>query len=88
MLWIKLQGKSVMSSVPGITFSFFWKNQESHSRFAVMSGGKIISNGFSVYTNPFGGYVEFYTRGNSQRWKANINLPGIVLTVTERALKR
>ncbi|KAG7332042.1 hypothetical protein KOW79_003876 [Hemibagrus wyckioides] len=60
----------------GITFSFFWKNQESHSRFAVMSGGKIISNGFSVYTNPFGGYVEFYTRGNSQRWKANINLPG------------
>ncbi|TSO88068.1 Adhesion G-protein coupled receptor D1 [Bagarius yarrelli] len=29
----------------GITFSFFWKNQESHSRFAVMSGGKIISNG-------------------------------------------
>ncbi|XP_027016819.2 adhesion G-protein coupled receptor D1 isoform X7 [Tachysurus fulvidraco] len=60
----------------GITFSFFWKNQESHSRFAVMSGGKIISNGFSVYTNPFGGYVEFYTRRNSQRWKANINLPG------------
>ncbi|XP_053480153.1 adhesion G-protein coupled receptor D1 isoform X3 [Ictalurus furcatus] len=60
----------------GITFSFFWKNQESHSRFAVMSGGKIISNGFSVYTNPLGGYVEFYTRRNSQRWKANINLPG------------
>ncbi|XP_060787256.1 adhesion G-protein coupled receptor D1 isoform X5 [Neoarius graeffei] len=60
----------------GITFSFFWKNQESHSRFAVMSGGKIISNGFSVYTNPLGGYVEFYTRGNSRRWKANINLPG------------
>ncbi|KAI5094699.1 adhesion G-protein coupled receptor D1, partial [Silurus meridionalis] len=60
----------------GITFSFFWKNQNSHSRFAVMSGGKIISNGFSVYTNPYGGYVEFYTRRNSQRWKANIDLPG------------
>ncbi|XP_062855458.1 adhesion G-protein coupled receptor D1 isoform X2 [Trichomycterus rosablanca] len=59
-----------------ITFSFFWKNQESRSSFAVTSGGKIISNGFSVYTNSLGGYVEFYTRGNSHRWKANIKLPG------------
>lgn len=60
----------------GITFSFFWKNQELESRFAVASGGKVISNGFSVYTNPFGGYVEFYTRGNNHRWKANIRVPG------------
>ncbi|XP_029018515.1 adhesion G-protein coupled receptor D1 isoform X2 [Betta splendens] len=60
----------------GITFSFFWKNHEVESRFAVASGGKVISNGFSVYTNPLGGYVEFYTRGNNHRWKANIPVPG------------
>uniref|UniRef100_A0A6Q2YGD4 Adhesion G protein-coupled receptor D1 n=1 Tax=Esox lucius TaxID=8010 RepID=A0A6Q2YGD4_ESOLU len=60
----------------GITFSFFWKNQESHSRFAIASGGKVISNGFSVYTNAYAGYVEFYTRGNSKRWRANISVPG------------
>ncbi|KAL3062992.1 hypothetical protein OYC64_002725 [Pagothenia borchgrevinki] len=60
----------------GITFSFFWKNYESESRFAVASGGKVISNGFSVYINHFGGYVEFYTRANSHRWKANIKVPG------------
>ncbi|KAM3611849.1 uncharacterized protein V6R79_024970 [Siganus canaliculatus] len=60
----------------GITFSFFWKNHEEESRFAVASGGKVISNGFSVYTNPFGGYVEFYTRGNSHKWKADISVPG------------
>ncbi|TDH12569.1 hypothetical protein EPR50_G00048260 [Perca flavescens] len=60
----------------GITFSFFWKNHESESRFAVASGGKVISNGFSVYTNNYGGYVEFYTRGNNHRWKANIKVPG------------
>ncbi|XP_054630095.1 adhesion G-protein coupled receptor D1 isoform X1 [Dunckerocampus dactyliophorus] len=60
----------------GITFSFFWKNHETDSRFAVASGGKVISNGFSVYTNPLGGYVEFYTRGNNHRWKANIRVPG------------
>ncbi|KAM6954462.1 adhesion G-protein coupled receptor D1 [Aplochiton taeniatus] len=60
----------------GITFSFFWKNQEAQSRFAIASGGKVISNGFSVYANAYGGYVEFYTRGNSKRWKANINIPG------------
>ncbi|XP_029294812.1 adhesion G-protein coupled receptor D1 isoform X2 [Cottoperca gobio] len=60
----------------GITFSFFWKNHEAESRFAVASGGKVISNGFSVYTNPYGGYVEFYTRGNNHRWKANIRVPG------------
>lgn len=62
---------------PGITFSFFWKNHEAESRFAVASGGKVISNGFSVYTNPFIGYVEFYTRGNNHRWKVNIKVPGI-----------
>ncbi|KAL6456384.1 hypothetical protein MHYP_G00349280 [Metynnis hypsauchen] len=60
----------------GVTFSFFWKNQEVESRFAVLSGGKIISNGFSVYANPLGGYVEFYTRGNSRRWKVHITPPG------------
>uniref|UniRef100_A0AAQ5YQV6 Adhesion G protein-coupled receptor D1 n=1 Tax=Amphiprion ocellaris TaxID=80972 RepID=A0AAQ5YQV6_AMPOC len=60
----------------GITFSFFWKNHEAESRFAVASGGKVISNGFSVYTNPHGGYVEFYTRGNNHRWKADIRVPG------------
>uniref|UniRef100_A0A4W5N7P1 Adhesion G protein-coupled receptor D1 n=1 Tax=Hucho hucho TaxID=62062 RepID=A0A4W5N7P1_9TELE len=60
----------------GITFSFFWKNQESESRFAIASGGKVISNGFSVYANAYAGYVEFYTRGNSRRWRANINIPG------------
>lgn len=63
---------------PGITFSFFWKNHEAESRFAVASGGKVISNGFSVFINPFGGYVEFYTRGNNHRWKANIKVPGTV----------
>ncbi|CAL8247506.1 unnamed protein product [Merluccius merluccius] len=60
----------------GITFSFFWKNHEAQSRFAIASGGKVISNGFSVYANPFGGYVEFYTRGNNQRWKVDISIPG------------
>lgn len=63
----------------GITFSFFWKNHEAESRFAVASGGKVISNGFSVYTNTYGGYVEFYTRGNNCRWKVKIvPVPGIV----------
>lgn len=61
----------------GITFSFFWKNHETASRFAIASGGKVISNGFSVFANAYGGYVDFYTRGNSKRWKANINIPGI-----------
>ncbi|KAG7278024.1 hypothetical protein CRUP_006189 [Coryphaenoides rupestris] len=60
----------------GITFSFFWKNHEAQSRFAITSGGKVISNGFSVYANSFGGYVEFYTRGNNQRWKVDINITG------------
>ncbi|CAK6950362.1 adhesion G-protein coupled receptor D1 isoform X1 [Scomber scombrus] len=60
----------------GITFSFFWKNHEKESRFAAASGGKVVSNGFSVYTNPYSGYVEFYTRGNNHRWKANIEVPG------------
>ncbi|XP_030621795.1 adhesion G-protein coupled receptor D1 [Chanos chanos] len=60
----------------GITFSFFWKNHEVESRFAVASGGKVISNGFSVFANPYGGYVEFYTRGNTKRWKVHIQLPG------------
>lgn len=64
----------------GITFSFFWKNQEEQSRFAVASGGKVISNGFSVYVNSYGGHVEFYTRGNNHRWKANIKIPGTVST--------
>uniref|UniRef100_A0A674CA89 Adhesion G protein-coupled receptor D1 n=1 Tax=Salmo trutta TaxID=8032 RepID=A0A674CA89_SALTR len=60
----------------GITFSFFWKNQETESRFAIVSGGKVISNGFSVYANAYIGYVEFYTRGNFKRWRANINILG------------
>uniref|UniRef100_A0A8C2F8E2 Adhesion G protein-coupled receptor D1 n=1 Tax=Cyprinus carpio TaxID=7962 RepID=A0A8C2F8E2_CYPCA len=60
----------------GITFSFFWKNNEVDSRFAIASGGKVISSGFSVYSNPYGGYVEFYTRGDSKTWKAHIKLPG------------
>ncbi|KAA0713855.1 G-protein coupled receptor D1 [Triplophysa tibetana] len=60
----------------GITFSFFWKNHEVESRFAIASGGKVVSSGFSVYSNPHGGYVEFYTRGDSRTWKAHINLPG------------
>ncbi|KAI1900883.1 hypothetical protein AGOR_G00054430 [Albula goreensis] len=51
-------------------------NQEAGSRFAVSSGGKVISNGFSVYTNAYVGYVEFYTRGNSRRWRAKIKIPG------------
>lgn len=66
----------MMCGPEGITFSFFWKNHESESRFAVASGGKVISNGFSVFTNPYRGYVEFYTRGNNHRWKADIKVPG------------
>ncbi|KAL2092415.1 hypothetical protein ACEWY4_012213 [Coilia grayii] len=66
----------MMCGPEGITFSFFWKNQEVDSRFSIASGGKVMSNGFSVYTNPNGGYVEFYTRGNSRRWRAKIQLPG------------
>uniref|UniRef100_A0A8C8A1T8 Adhesion G protein-coupled receptor D1 n=1 Tax=Oryzias sinensis TaxID=183150 RepID=A0A8C8A1T8_9TELE len=60
----------------GITLSFFWKNQEADSRFAVSSGGKVFSNGFSVYINPLVGFVEFYTRGNNHRWKVSIKVPG------------
>lgn len=71
-----------LSPPAGITFSFFWKNHEAESRFAVSSGGKVISNGFSVYTNPFVGYVEFYTRGNNHRWKTNISVPGTVAIAT------
>uniref|UniRef100_A0A9J7XZU0 Adhesion G protein-coupled receptor D1 n=1 Tax=Cyprinus carpio carpio TaxID=630221 RepID=A0A9J7XZU0_CYPCA len=73
----------------GITFSFFWKNNEIDSRFAIASGGKVISSGFSVYSNPHGGYVEFYTRGDSKTWKAHIKLPGpywthVLFTWTQR----
>ncbi|MGH0114686.1 UNVERIFIED_CONTAM: hypothetical protein FKN15_034003 [Acipenser sinensis] len=60
----------------GVTFSFFWKNLESLSRFAMASGGKVISNGFSVYSNGFADYVEFYTRGDSRTWRAKITPPG------------
>ncbi|MBN3282523.1 AGRD1 protein, partial [Polyodon spathula] len=60
----------------GVTFSFFWKNQESQTRFAMASGGKVISNGFSVYSNGFADYVEFYTRGDSRTWRAKVTLPG------------
>ncbi|MGH0181428.1 UNVERIFIED_CONTAM: hypothetical protein FKN15_018369 [Acipenser sinensis] len=60
----------------GVTFSFFWKNLESLSRFAMASGGKVISNGFSVYSNGFADYVEFYTRGDSRTWRAKIPPPG------------
>lgn len=38
-----------------------------------------MSSGFSVYSNPHGGYVEFYTRGDSRTWKTNIDLPGTCL---------
>jgi hypothetical protein len=67
---------NICSCSSGITFSFFWKNQEAESRFAIVSGGKVISNGFSVYANAYIGYVEFYTRGNFKRWRANINILG------------
>nr|XP_023682755.1 adhesion G-protein coupled receptor D1 isoform X1 [Paramormyrops kingsleyae] len=72
----------------GITFSFFWKNQEAQSRFAI-TYGKFISNGFSVYANAFGGYVEFSIHGNFRHWKANIKLPGpywtnLLFTWTEK----
>ncbi|XP_058889111.1 adhesion G-protein coupled receptor D1-like isoform X3 [Acipenser ruthenus] len=60
----------------GVTFSFFWKNLESLSRFAMASGGKVISNGFSIYSNGFADYVEFYTRGDSRTWRAKITPPG------------
>ncbi|MBN3274979.1 AGRD1 protein, partial [Polyodon spathula] len=60
----------------GVTFSFFWKNQESQTRFAMASGGKVISNGFSIYSNGFADYVEFYTRGDSRTWRAKITPPG------------
>lgn len=73
-------------SSSGITFSFFWKNHETESRFAVASGGKVISNGFSVYTNPFRGYVEFYTRGNNHRWKTNIKVPGFFISSTSNGI--
>ncbi len=75
---IVLSTKALFNSYSwtGITFSFFWKNNEVDSRFAIASGGKIISSGFSVYSNPYGGYVEFYTRGDSKTWKAHIKLPG------------
>uniref|UniRef100_A0A8C6Q323 Adhesion G protein-coupled receptor D1 n=1 Tax=Nothobranchius furzeri TaxID=105023 RepID=A0A8C6Q323_NOTFU len=64
-----------LCSPKGITFSFFWKNYEVDARFALASGGKVISNGFSVFTNPLVGHVEIYARGNSHRWKAKIPLP-------------
>lgn len=75
---IVLNTKALFNSYSwtGITFSFFWKNNDVDSRFAIASGGKIISSGFSVYSNPHGGYVEFYTRGDSKTWKAHIKLPG------------
>lgn len=53
------------------------------------SGGKVYSNGFSVYINPLVGFVEFYTRGNNHRWKVSIKVPGTVNSFsafTERSL--
>ncbi|XP_078410689.1 adhesion G-protein coupled receptor D1 isoform X1 [Cetorhinus maximus] len=63
-------------SEAGVTFSFFWKNLEKPSRFATASGGKVLSNGFSICANVNGGYVEFYTRKTSRKWKAMISPPG------------
>lgn len=73
-----LQKLQIIYPSTGITLSFFWKNQEADSRFAVSSGGKVFSNGFSVYINPLVGFVEFYTRGNNHRWKVSIKVPGTV----------
>ncbi|GCB77301.1 hypothetical protein scyTo_0019984 [Scyliorhinus torazame] len=63
-------------SEAGVTFSFFWKNLERQSRTAMASGGKVLSNGFSIYANVNGGYIEFYTQKTSRKWKAMISPPG------------
>nr|XP_033812688.1 adhesion G-protein coupled receptor D1 isoform X3 [Geotrypetes seraphini] len=72
----------------GVTFSFFWKNQEQQrqhqqyqqhqqqAEYAPASGERVMSTGFSVYSDELKGHVEVYTPGNSMIWKANINPPG------------
>lgn len=61
-----------------MTFSFFWKKQKGDSDFAVASGGKVISNGFSVFTDSHKGFVELYTRDDKHRWKVEIPTSGTV----------
>ncbi|XP_030075367.1 adhesion G-protein coupled receptor D1 isoform X2 [Microcaecilia unicolor] len=66
----------------GVTFSFFWKNQEQQhkqqqqqAKHAPASGERVMSTGFSVYSDEQKGHVEVYTPGNSMIWKANISPP-------------
>ncbi|XP_036000443.1 adhesion G-protein coupled receptor D1 isoform X1 [Fundulus heteroclitus] len=65
----------VLCGLEGITFSFFWKNQKASSNFAVASGAKVISNGFSVFTDSQKGFVELNTR-DKHRWIAEIPSSG------------
>ncbi|KAM4745441.1 adhesion G-protein coupled receptor D1 isoform 2-T2 [Anableps anableps] len=65
-----------LCALEGMTFSFFWKNQKADSNFAVASGAKVISNGFTVFTDSHKGFVELYTRGDKHRWKVEIPISG------------
>ncbi|MED6247944.1 hypothetical protein ATANTOWER_021776, partial [Ataeniobius toweri] len=66
----------ILCGLEGMTFSFFWKNEKADSNFAVVSGPKVISNGFSVFTDSHKGFVELYTRDNKHRWRAEIPISG------------
>ncbi|XP_072906380.1 adhesion G-protein coupled receptor D1 [Hemitrygon akajei] len=60
----------------GVSFSFFWKNLDKQSGASMPSGGKLMSNRFSVYASVNNGFIEFYTRKTSRSWKASISPPG------------
>ncbi|KAK5610390.1 hypothetical protein CRENBAI_005404 [Crenichthys baileyi] len=66
----------ILCGLEGMTFSFFWKNEKADSNFAVASGPKVISNGFSVFTDSHKGFVELYTRDDKHRWRAEIPISG------------
>ncbi|XP_072096887.1 adhesion G-protein coupled receptor D1 isoform X2 [Mobula birostris] len=60
----------------GVSFSFFWKNLDKQSGVSMPSGGKLMSNRFSVYASDNNGFIEFYTHKTSRSWKASISPPG------------
>ncbi|XP_039627981.1 adhesion G-protein coupled receptor D1 isoform X1 [Polypterus senegalus] len=60
-------------SPEGVTFSFFWKKQESPSTSKQPSVGKIISSSFSVCIGGPDGDVEFFTHQKTHIWRAQFS---------------
>ncbi|XP_069792274.1 adhesion G-protein coupled receptor D1-like [Narcine bancroftii] len=62
-----------LCSEAGVTFSFFWKNRDKQSTVSMASGGKLLSNRFSIYASVNKGFVEFHAHKTLHSWKATIS---------------